>query len=172
MSKHGEPTALLGKGLKIEGYDVFYDHDIPGDHVGNIVSTFGEAYGREEALSQLDIAIVRQGSRKTIVLCEIEETSDRPKTLLGDIFGVLFGEHVFFKRKELEIGDFTTLIVAGVSRSEHTKRNQHIQESANKIKTGLGTRNASVGKIVIETYESASELLSKLPLLLESAVKP
>jgi len=79
MNKHGEFTALIGKGFTLEGYDAYYDHGVPGDNVGNILSTFGEKYGREEALSQLDIAIVKQGSRKAIVLCEIEETSDRPK---------------------------------------------------------------------------------------------
>lgn len=59
----------------------------------------------------------------------------------------------------------------GISRGEHAERNKYIQDYANKIEAGLGTQNARIGKVVIKTYESESELLSKLPSLLESAAK-
>ena len=36
MSKHGELTAEIGKNLKLEGYDVFYDHGEPSPSVGRL----------------------------------------------------------------------------------------------------------------------------------------
>jgi len=96
MSKHGEITADIGKSLKYEGYDIFYDHGTSSKNVGKIVSTLEKDYDREDELSQLDIAIVEQNSDKVAVLVKIEETSDRPKTLLGDIFGILLGKHIFY----------------------------------------------------------------------------
>ena len=139
-------TAAIGSKLTFENYDVFYDHGTASENVGKIVSALKRAYGKDDELSQLDIAIVEQNTDNVIALVEIEETSDRPKTLLGDIFGVLFGNHIFFKGKELQVGDFTTLIVVGISKTEHLDRNQHIQDYANKIKLSLGTQNSKIGK--------------------------
>src|SRR3990172_5294661 len=97
-----------------KGYDVLYDHGPKKANVGTIVSWFGEQYNREAELSQVDIAVVEKSSHKAIALIEIEETSDSPKTILGDVFGVLLGEHIWFGGKqELSVDEHTTLIVIG-----------------------------------------------------------
>ena len=149
---------------------VLYDHDISSKNVGKIVSTLKKDYVREDELSQLDIAIV-DPSDKVAVLVEIEETTVKPKTFLGDIFGVLFGEYICFKRKELLVGDFTTLIVVGVNKTNHKDRNENILEQVNRVKTSLGTQNARIGKVVIKTYANGTELLTKLPSVLDRAFK-
>jgi hypothetical protein len=169
MSKHGEITAEIGKSLKFEGYDIFYDHGTSSKNVGKIVSTLEKEYHRGDELSQLDIAIVEQNSDKVAVLVEIEETSDRPKTFLGDIFGVLFGEHICFKGKELKVGEFTTLIVVGVSKTNHKDRNEHILDQVNKVKANLGTLNARIGKVAIEIYANERKMKADLPCLLDRA---
>ena len=150
---------------------MFSDHNKASEYVGKIVSTLEKDYSRKDELSQLDIAIVEQNSDKIVILVEIEETSDKPKTILGDIFGVLLGEYICFKGKDLRIGDFTTLIVVGVSKTDHKQRNQNILDLANKAKASLGTQNARIGKIVIETYQDAEEMSAWLPSLMEKAVK-
>lgn len=172
MSKHGENTAQIGKELKIEGYDVFYDHGRRGEDpdVGVIAATIGEN-SRENQLSHLDIAIIEQGSGKAVVLVEIEETSDTPKTLLGDIFGFLLGRHVYIKGERLDVGVFTTLVVVGISTSDHYNRNRYIQEQANTIKAGLESKNARIGKVLIKTFNNEQELLYELPLFLKELVK-
>ncbi len=58
-----------------------------------------------------------------------------------------------------------------MGQSDHAERNQYIQDYANKIKADMGTQNAKIGKVVIKTYESKDELLSKLPSFLESVAK-
>src|SRR5271157_4911215 len=80
-----------------KGYDVLYDHDSTKENVGKIVSWFGDKYGRESELSQLDIAIIEKGSDKALALIEIEETNDTPKTFTGDLFGVLLGDYISFR---------------------------------------------------------------------------
>lgn len=170
-NKHGKTTAKVAGNLQFEGYNVFSDRDTASEYVGKIVSTLEKDYSRKDELSQLDIAIVEQDSDKVVVLVEIEETSDRPKTILGDIFGVLLGEYICFKGRDLHIGDFTTLIVVGVSKTDHEERNQTILDLANKAKASLGTQNARIGKVVIETYQDVEEMSAWLPSLVERAVK-
>ena len=172
INKHGENTVQIVKELKIEGHEVFYDHGRRGEDpdVGVIASTIGEN-SRENQLSHLDIAIVQQGSRKAIALVEIEETSDTPKSFLGDIFGFLLGRYIYNKRERLEIGNFTTLVLVGISASDHYNRNRYIQEQANAIRASLGTGNARIGKVVLKTYNNEQEMLHELPLYLEELVK-
>ena len=171
MSKHGDITAGIGKNLKIDGYKVFYDHGVSGKNVGKIVSTLEKDYDRGDELSQLDIAIVEQNSDRVVALVEIEETSDRPKTLLGNIFGVLFGKYVCFKGKELQVGDFTTFFVVGVSKTNHTDRNKHILDHLNRARPKLGTGNADIGKVLIKIFADKSELIDQLPFVLDRAIK-
>lgn len=170
MAKHGALTAAIGNQLTFENHDVFYDHGVASENVGKIVSTLKQAYGKDDELSQVDIVIVKQNTDHILALIEIEETSDRPKTLLGDIFGVLFGNHIFFKRRELQVGDFTTLIVIGISKTKHLERNRHIQDYANKIKHSLETQNSKIGKVIIKTYQDDKEMLAKLPTLFDEIV--
>lgn len=172
---HGQLTAKVAQNIKPEltkkGYDVLSDHGSSSKNVGKIVSVIKKEYRREDELSQLDIAIVKQGSIQVAILVEIEETTDKPKTFLGDIFGVLFGEFIYFKRKELQVGDFTTLILIGVNKTGHKDRNEKILKQVNRVKTSLGTKNARIGKVVIKTYADGTELLAKLPSVLDRAFK-
>ncbi len=170
MGKHGPLTAAIGSQLSFENYAVFYDHGTASENVGKIVSTLKQANGKDDELSQIDLAIVEQNTDKIVALVEIEETSDRPKILLGDIFGVLFGNHIFFKRRELQVGDFTTLIVIGISKTTHLERNQHIQDYANKIKRSLETQNSNIGKILVKIYRDEKEMRADLPTLLAEMV--
>ena len=171
MDKHGQLTAEIAQSLKFEGFDVFYDHDIAGENVGKIVSAIKKEYHREDEFSQLDIAIVDKGSHVATALVEIEETNDRPKAILGDIFGVLYGKHILFKGTPLKIGKFTTLIVAGMSQADHEKRNKYLLKRIKKIKAVLGTKNSRIGRVMIKTYADEKELSVELPALLERVVK-
>jgi hypothetical protein len=167
MSKHGELTAEIGKNLKLEGYDVFYDHGEPGPSVGKIVSSLDKAPAMGEELSQLDIAIIKKTTNKAVALIEIEETTDTPKTFLGDIFGILMGKSISFKGNSSgwKIGNWTTLIIIGNGKN-HEKRNEHLREMALKAKSTLGTENSQIGSIVIKTFSDGE----KLPALLLSVL--
>jgi hypothetical protein len=168
-NSHGKFTAKIARSLKYEGFDVYYDHDVSSENVGKIVSATSEGFGRGDELSQLDIAVVEKESKNVAILLEIEETNDRPKNLLGDIFGVLLGNHVSFKGKKLNVGSFTTLILAGVSKTDHGTRNDYIREELQKI--NISTANAEIGNILIKSYKNENELIAQLPSLLDKIVR-
>jgi hypothetical protein len=166
---HGQLTAEIGKSLEFEGFDVLYDHGVSSKTVGKIVSYFGDKNERGTQLSYLDIAIVKKNTNQAVALIEIEETANRPKTIIGDIFAFLMGERVVFQGKELAVGNATTLIILGYSKSQHPKHNQYILEKVEKVKSVVGTKNCEVRKIVIETYSDKDNLPNLLKPLLDKA---
>ena len=167
----GQWTAKIGESLEFEGYDVLYDHGISNKSVGRIVSYFSDKNERGTQLSYLDIAIVKKDTNQVVALIEIEETANKPKTIIGDIFAFLMGEKVVFQGKELEIGSWTTFIVLGYSKLQHLKHNQYILEKAEEAKSALGTKNCEIRKIVIETYSDQDKLSSILKSLLDEVFK-
>jgi len=174
---HGQLTAEtalhLSQYLVNRGYDVLFDHgDSSNENVGRIVSWFGDELNREAQLSFLDIAVVEHNSQKVFVLVEIEETTDKPKTLLADVFGTLMGDHITFREKrKLRVGDWTILIVMGKSDVLHRERNSFLRRTANSIRPALGTANASIKEVVIETFPNESELERMLKEQIDCALK-
>jgi hypothetical protein len=155
-----------------KGYGVFYDHDSTKENTGKIVSWFGDRHSRETELSHLDIAILEKGSDKALVLMKIEETNDDPKTFLGDLFGVLLGDHISFRgERNFAMGEYTTLIVLGKSKVLHRSRSEHLREESMKIKSGLHTANAAIGKIVIDTFADEKGLYALLSSVVDRALR-
>jgi hypothetical protein len=174
---HGQLTAEtalhLSQYLVNRGYDVLFDHgDSSNENVGRIVSWFGDELNREAQLSFLDIAVVEHNSQKVFVLVEIEKTTDKPKTLLADVFDTLMGDHITFREKrKLRVGDWTILIVMGKSDVLHQERNSFLRRKANSIRPALGTANASIKEVVIETFPNESELERMLKEQIDCALK-
>ena len=167
---HGQLTSKIGQSLQLEGYDVFYDHGISSNNIGRIVSYFGDKNERGTQLSFLDIAVVKKNTKELLALIEIEETMDKPKTIIADIFAFMMGDHVVFKGKELKVGTGTTLIVIGYNKVRNKKHHEHIREKANNIKPALGTNNSKVGNIWIDTYSDEEKLSTVLTSLLKKTI--
>jgi hypothetical protein len=174
----GELTAWIAEKISADwedrGYDVLHDHGKKGDNinVGKIVSWFGDEYNRETELSQLDIAIAEKGSGKIFALIEIEETTDNPKTLIGDSVGALIGERIMFAgKRELSVDKNTILIVLGQSKIRHQVRNNHIQDRVMEMKSNLSTANSEIGRVIIDSFADADDLDALLPSVLDRAFK-
>jgi len=169
---HGKMTVKAAETLfgyyETKGYTVLYDHDSTKDNVGKIASWFGDKYSRESELSQLDIAIIEKGSDKAFALIEIEETNDTPKTFMGDVFGLLLGDHISFRgERKISVGEYTTLIVLGKSKVLHKKRNEYLREQGMEIKSSLSTANSVIGNIVIDTFADEKGLYELLSSVLD-----
>jgi hypothetical protein len=165
MNAHGQLTSAVARSITGEmnkkGYDIYYDHDKAGEFVGTIAVSIEEMLSSKKEISQLDIAVVERISKKGIALIEIEETTDNPKTLIGDIFAVLMGNSIYLpRRKKVDVGEWTTLIIIGKGAG-HEDRNGHILKMANNAKPALVTENSRIGNIVIESV-SANEDLDKV----------
>jgi hypothetical protein len=179
----GELTALIARKLvedwEKHGYDVFYDHGKKDDNknVGKIVSWFGEEYNREAELSQLDIAIVKKkpdknNSYNAIVLIEIEETNDKPKTMLGDALGTLMGSGIRFQGNlDFEIDTWTTLIILGKGPDSHQHRNNFITQNVERLAPTLNSKNKSIGKVIVKSFEEEQKLKTFLDEQIKIALK-
>ncbi len=170
MPSHGALTAKMGdlleRSLKLKGYDVFYDHGKKKANVGKIVTWFGDAKQPEQSteLSQLDIAVTVRGTRRVLLLVEIEETSDTPKKVVGDALATLMASHVAFGKKHepLDVGQFTTLLVLGNGPKEHEQRNMYLSDLVQTCRVDLATGNAAIGHVIIESFQGEADLKVRL----------
>jgi hypothetical protein len=173
-NSHGQLTAKIAREIspywEERGYQVLYDHDPKSDTVGKVVSSFGNLpYDRSTQLSHVDIAIVEKTNDNVFALIEIEETTDKPKTILGDIFGVLMGEHISFgKERPLLVNEHTILLVK--SQVSHRGRYTYLHEKVMKIKPELLTANSVIERIDIKDF-SDEKLSTLLPSVLDKAFK-
>lgn len=176
MATDGKITAQIGEHLASvlgpRGYDVLFDHGVSSVSVGNLVSWFGEAgsHRRDSELGQIDIAVRERASMRTIALIEIEETNDRPKTLLGDVFAVLLGDHISFKGEELRIGAWTTLVVLGVGPNAHGLRDKFLARTSMLCQQSLSTENRLIGRIEVASVAHQSSLGPRLIDDMEQAI--
>lgn len=164
MHKHGELTARLGASLHNElspkKYTVHYDHGPSGTPgIGAISAYYGDELHRETKLADLDIAIL-DPDKQVILLIEIEESDDRPKTILGDTLAVLMADHIAFNRKELKkIGEWTTLLIISKDSGEkHERRRQAIEERLETIHSAAQPGKIRVGAVKVRLFEKESEL--------------
>lgn len=171
MSSHGELTAAMGERLEgwlvPLGYEVLYDHgDKTKANVGNIVCWFGgeDAPRRETELSQLDMAVVKSvsGRRQAVTLIEIEESDDRPKNLLGDLFGTLLADHVAFGGEELAVGAKTGLILMARGSVENQPRADRLVQNVRACRGLMLGRNSAIGHIDALLFNAKAELEEKL----------
>ena len=175
MKTHGQLTSDTARSITGElndlGYDVYYDHGQAAEFVGKIVVSLDEELTKKKAISQLDIAVIERETNKAIALIEIEETTNNPKTLIGDLVAVLMGNAVYCPgKKKVDVGEWTSLIVIGKG-SGHEEKNRYILDMANLARSALGTSNCRIGKLVIETFMGKEDLGEVLLKQIEAAIK-
>ncbi len=177
MNAHGILTSETAQSITVKmnnrGFDVYYDHGDPSNSfVGTIPVSTKEELTSKNQISQLDIAIVEKDTFKAIALIEIEETTDTPKTLIGDIFTTLMGNSVHLPGREnkVKVGNWTTLIIIGKG-ADHIDRNEHISDMANNVKTAFGTENSKIGNIVIKSLSENQILKDVLMGILDEAIQ-
>jgi hypothetical protein len=175
MPADGELTGRLGeeiqKKLSGEGYTIHYDHGPSGSPgVGAISAYYSEKKHRETKLADLDIAILDPKGR-VILLVEIEESDDRPKTILGDAMTVLLADGIDCKDGPLEkIGEWTTLLIIAMGSGEkHEKRRKVIEERLEMIRSGAQPGKIRVGAVKVRLFEEESELRGIVGEYLDSA---
>ena len=175
---HGELAARMARKLspkpEFRGYDVLFDHGDkeidPPDKVGRIVSWFGSEYKRDARLAFLDIAVVSRDSGKVFALIEIEESTSKPKVLLGDVLATLLGDKITFQgKRDLKVGRWTKLIA--IAHTNKTAQIAFLRDQVNQLRPLLSTSNASIGQIVIDTFDNEPELETKLTQAVEHALQ-
>lgn len=175
----GELTARVADSLQKEfekkGFLVIHDHRLGNiettDNLGKLRTWFGETPKRETLLADLDIAIISTDG-KVVALIEIEETTDKPKVILGDMLAILLGSGISFKDKhDFQIREWTMLIVMSRDRHQsHQLRDEFLSNHINSLKSNLDTPNAKIGRIIVDSFEDEKQLREKLEQHITKAI--
>lgn len=124
--KQGSLTVQLGQKLhqwlsiNVSSKKIIYDH---GDRnlaeVGEVKSIMITDNNDEIELSDMDITIFDENDNISYVI-EVEESSSTPKTILGDVFSLLFARKMRFHNIEHNFKNTVLIIIVG-SYSEEVK---------------------------------------------------
>lgn len=162
---HGQRTRQIAERLRenlrsdpvrYSDVQLFYDHgDSSNAEVCQPTSYMGRRYGADGTLSGLDIVLVHKG--RVFLLVEVEESQVRPKTILGDVFGVVLAERVSIRGRSYPIGDATMIVAITVSgggrRAEkYTRLERHLHKYLDALRSTM--RQIRVAKIRIVTSDS------------------
>jgi hypothetical protein len=151
-----------------QGFDILYDHGQRGIdsplRSGKIRAWFGDTYVPETILADLDMAVVSHNKERVYALIEIEETTRKPKVILGDVLATLLGKGIKFQgQRDLQVGKWTTLIVMMREPNPPQEgRLAFLNKQSNYLRENLLTPNASMGQVMIETFLDYPQLESKL----------
>ena len=177
---HGAFTMQLARRLQPEynsqGYDILHDHGEAGIDsplkLGKIRSWFGESCNTGTILSDLDMAVISNENERVYALVVIEETTHKPRAILGDIIAVLLGNGVKFKGiRDLKVGKWTSLIVMVHDASQsQLDRILFFARQGNYVRENLLTPNASMGKIIIDSFVDPMQLEEKLRQNINAAI--
>jgi hypothetical protein len=178
---YGALTTIAAKGLASRfggaGLEVLCGHGAAGveppDQLGKLKVWFGSKYAARAILADLDIVVVESATDRAIALVEIEETTCKPKVLLGDALAALLGSSVTFQgKRHLKVGHWTRLIILARSANPAQQaRIAFLSEWVNHIKAGLDTPNAAVGRIIFRTFQNEAALMGELEQLVREAIE-
>ena len=180
ITGHGQRTREIAEKLqenlhadrkRYSEVQLFYDHgDSSKAEVCQPTSYMGRCYGSNATLSGLDIILVHKG--KVFLLVEVEESEVRPKTILGDVFGVVVADRVSIRGRSLPISN-ATMIVA-VTVSGHGRRAEKYVRLERRLGRHLEalrrtTSRSKVAKIRIVTSD-ADDLARRIERLIRLEV--
>ena len=164
------PAALyLADYYRDSPHHVFYDHG--GALSQRIYAWFSATYTEPnpaQHLAWVDIVVAEVNSGKVYQIIEIEDSTAKPKTIIADLMAVLLGDGLTFGgRTDWQIGQWTTLTVCAyvkdsTAQTKFQTRLTHLQQHITSGQAALKTRNAAIGRIVVETFKDCAELQQKL----------
>jgi hypothetical protein len=100
---------LQADGERFAGVELFYDHgDSSNPEVCQPTSYMGRRYGKDATLSGLDIIITRDS--RVIMAVEIEESTVRPKTIIGDVFGIALADRIRIQGKPYPLRNVSVIV--------------------------------------------------------------
>lgn len=169
-----QAARVLQQEFSPAGFDILHDHGEKGIDspllLGKIRAWFGDTYTSQTILADLDMAVVSHAAavshdqERVYALIEIEETTSRPKTILGDVLATLLGKGIRFQDvRDLQVGRWTTLIV--LAHDKHASllnRLPYLATQSKVLRENLLTPNATIGRIIIDTFVDYLQLEEKL----------
>jgi hypothetical protein len=168
MDTHGAITIELGKLLEAElspqNKIVLYDHGEKNNkNVGEITAYYGKELHRDNKLALIDIAILDE-QKRVILLIELEENDDRPKTVIGDAMSTLLADRIAFRSKEQKMidGGATLLVIAKDSKVGHENRMGEINKRIDQILGDEMINRLKIKQVKLELFRGPDELKEKI----------
>jgi hypothetical protein len=171
-----EVARKLRQASDLQGYEILCGHGQvgidPAEYLGKLKAWYGVRYANHTILADLDIAIVQRNTNQIVALIEIEETTSKPKVLLGDALATLLSSRITFQgKRHWQVGPWTTLIVlAKCSTEAHKPRISFLQEQVTQLKMQMATPNAAMGRVVMAGFLHAAELEAMLYTEIQAAI--
>lgn len=168
----------LRHSLEQSDFQLFYDHGAADDAMA-IVVWYGDQYTqplRPKQLAHLDLAVFHDKSLRVVALIEIEDTTDNPKTLLGDLIATLLGSGIAIgSQTQWTIGPWTTLMVFAhvdnpARQREYQGRLDYLQARISHLQPHIGTNNAGIGCVILDSFVTQLELDDKLQHYVRTAI--
>ncbi|MGB7539316.1 MAG: hypothetical protein WBM17_12330 [Anaerolineales bacterium] len=164
MDKHYTSTVELGKILDAElspqNKIVIYDHgDTNNKNVGEITAYYGKELHRDNKLAEIDIAVL-DDQRRIIMLIEVEENGDRPKTVIGDAVSTLLVDGIAFRSKPCTMidGGATLLLLAKDSKVGHKDRMGEINKRIDQMLGNPVINRLKLKRVKLELFREPDEM--------------
>ena len=160
-------------------FQLCYDHGAAPD-AQQIVVWYGDTYAppfRLQKLAHLDIAVIQRKSSRVLALIEIEDTTDNTKTLVGDLMVTLLGSGIAIgQQAHWSLGSWTALIVfahiATPARQQaYQRRFDYLQAEVSHLLPHIGTNNAQIGRVILDSFVTQTELDDKLQRYLHEIIQ-
>ena len=159
----GINTRTIGEKLKRQldadksryaGIKIFYDHGNSSQpEICQPTTYMGRRYGSDATLSGVNIVVVKNNN--VFIAVEIEESQIRPKTVLGDIFGVVLSDKIRIKGKSYSVKNATVVIaISDNGRGKQSDKYSRLERHINKyLKSNLSKNVTKVRIITCKTND-------------------
>lgn len=110
---------------RYNGIDIFYDHgDSRTQGVCQPTTYMGRRYGADATLSGVDIVVTK--NKMAILVIEVEESTVRPKVIIGDVFGIVLADRIMIQEESYSLKN-ATIIVAVAEEGKGKKSAKYIR---------------------------------------------
>jgi hypothetical protein len=162
MEKYGAMTVELGKLLEEELSNkiIYFDHGDPTNkNVGKITAYYGKELHRDNKLAEIDIAIL-DDQKRIILLVEVEENDDWPKTVIGDAVSALLADGIAFRSKPCTLidGGATLLLLAKDSKVGHKDRMGEINNRIDQMLSNPIINRRRIKQVKLALFRQPEEM--------------
>lgn len=133
---HGANTKKIAEQLKskldaelerFKDIKIFYDHgDSSKPEVCQPTTYMGRRYGTDATISAVDIVVAK--GKNVILAIEVEESPVRPKTVLGNVFGIALADRMHIQGKTYSTKNATIIVAIAVDgKDKQTAKYQRLE---------------------------------------------
>ena len=152
--------------VRYSGVRLYYDHGESGKaEVCQPTSYMGRRYGSDATLSGIDIVLLKNG--RILVAVELEESEVRPKTVLGDVFGVVLADRVRIRKRVHPLAGAVLIVAVAVAprgrrAAKYSRLERHLGRHVGALNRDAAGRRVKKVRIVAVEPRHLVERIERL----------